>query len=107
MASAVELVLFLVVLGVHTLLAAVLTRYFRVTLKTTWGRAVYALFIVPVVLLVTTQLFTGLLNIGPQLGGPAVVLAVLIGLPMALGAAVDLLYVPQPEEYELPDTQEG
>lgn len=107
MATAIGLVLFVVVLGLHTLLAAVLTRYFRVTMNTTWGRAVYTAFFVPLVLFVSTLLFTGVLNIGPDLGGPRAVLGVVIGLPMALGVAVDMLYVPAPEEYDLPETREG
>jgi hypothetical protein len=29
----------------------------------------------------------------------------MIGLPLALGFTLDVLYVPPPEEYDLPDTQ--
>ena len=104
MIPVVDLAILAVVLSIHTLLAAVLTRYLRVRLNTTWGRAIYTALLVPVVLLGAT-LVTG--QVGPDLDSRAAVLAVLVGLPAALGAAVDLLYVPQPEEYELPDTQEG
>jgi len=105
MATAVDLLLLLVVLGVHTLVAAIATRYFRVRLRTTWGWVVYTLLLAPVLLTVGTLFFTGLLGIGPDLGSPAAVLATLVGLPMALGAAIDLLYVRPPEEVDLPDTQ--
>lgn len=104
MAGAVELVLFAGVLGVHTLVAAVMTRFFRVVLDTRLGSAVFTGFFVPVVLLFSTLFFTGILKIGPDLGGAYAALAVMIGAPLVLGVTVDLLYVPSPDEYELPDT---
>jgi heme/copper-type cytochrome/quinol oxidase subunit 1 len=99
----VELVLTGVVLGVHALVAAVMTRYFRIRLSTDWGAVVYTLLFVPVVLLVLTQVFTGVLGIGPNLGGAVTVLAVMVGLPLAVGVAVDVLYMRPPEEYDLPE----
>jgi small basic protein len=104
MATVVNLVLFGVVLAVHTLIAAVMVRFFRIRLKTRWGSAVYAVALIPVVLLATTLVFTGVLGIGVDLGSPVAVLGVMIGMPMTLGATIDLLYVPSPEEYELPET---
>lgn len=106
MAGVVELVLFAVVLGFHTLLAAVMTRYFRITLETTLGWVVYTLLVIPVVLVVTTLVFTGVLSIGPALGGVYVALGVTVGLPFVLGVTIDLLYVPPPEEYELPENRD-
>lgn len=106
MASALSLVLFVGVLGLHTAVAAVLTRYFRVVLHTTWGWVVYAAFFVPVVLTLSTLLFTGLLGIGPDLGDATTALAVTVGLPLAVGVTVDLLYVPAPEEVDLPEPGE-
>lgn len=105
MATVVELVLFGVVLAVHTLLAAVATRFFRLRMKTQWGWVIYTLLVTPVLLFVTTLLTTGALGIGPDLGGPGIAIAVMIGVPLALGFTIDLLYVPAPEEYDLPDTQ--
>ena len=35
----------------------------------------------------------------------ALVLAALVGLPMALGMTIELLYMTPPEEYELPQSQ--
>ncbi|WP_418281082.1 hypothetical protein [Halorubrum sp. DTA98] len=91
----------------HTLLAGVLTRFFRLRLSTTWGWVVYTAVLTPMVLLGSTLLFTGFLGVGSgvDLGSPTVVAAVLVFLPVALGAAIDYLYVPPPDEYELPDTQ--
>jgi hypothetical protein len=104
MATVVNLVLFGVVLAVHTLIAAVMVRFFRIRLKTRWGAAVYAAALIPVVLLATTLVFTGVFGIGVDLGSPAAVLGVMIGMPLTLGATIDVLYVPSPEEYELPET---
>jgi hypothetical protein len=100
-----SLVLTIVVLGVHALVAAVMTRFFRIQLSTNWGTVVYTLLFVPVVLFLLTQLFTGILGIGPNLGSPATVLAVMVGLPLAVGVTVDVLYMRPPEEYDLPEPQ--
>ena len=86
----------------HTLFAAVGTRFLRLRLKTQFGWVLYALTGIPVVLFVSTLVFTGLLGIGPNLGSPTVVFSVLIGLPLAIGLTLDLLYVAQPDEVDLP-----
>ena len=104
MASALSLVLFVALLGVHTLLAAVLTRYFRITLASTAGKAFFTVVAIPVVLLATTLVFTGVFGIGPELGSPALVFAVLVLGPQAIGVLVDYLYVPPPEAYDLPES---
>ncbi|MEF8820528.1 MAG: hypothetical protein V5A31_00745 [Haloferacaceae archaeon] len=101
----VELALTVVVLGVHALVAAVMTRFFRIRLSTDWGTVVYTAIFVPVVLFVLTQVFTGVLGIGPNLGDAATVLAVMVGLPLAVGVTVDVLYMRPPEEYDLPEPQ--
>jgi hypothetical protein len=98
----VELLLTGAVLAVHTLLAAVATRYLRIRLNTRWGRALYVALFVPL-LLVTSTLVLGQLPL-VSLGDPATTVAVMIGAPFALGATIDLLYVPAPEETDLPDT---
>lgn len=92
-----------VVLAVHALVAAVMTRYFRIRLSTDWGAVLYTLLFVPVVLVVLTQVFTGVLGIGPDLGSAVTVLAVMVGLPLAVGVTVDVLYVRPPGEYDLPE----
>lgn len=104
MASALSLALFVVLVGVHTLLAAVMTRFFRITLETTYGAAFFTAVAIPVVLVASTLVFTGVFGIGPQIGDPLLVLAVLVFAPQALGALIDVLYVPPPESYDLPDT---
>jgi hypothetical protein len=106
MVSVVGLVLFGAVLVVHTLLAAVLTRFFRLRLNTQWGYVVYSFALIPVALLVTTLIFFGVLPIGAGLNlGATALLGAAIALPLALGFTIDTLYIPAPEEYDLPDRQ--
>ncbi len=107
MATTLDFLLFGLVLVGQTLLAAVATRFFRLRMETRWGWVLYTLLITPVVLLATTLLASGFLNIGPDLGGRSVALAVMIGIPLALGFTIDVLYIPPPEEYELPETRDG
>jgi hypothetical protein len=104
MATVVNLVLFGAVLVAHTLIAAVATRFFRIRMETQWGSVLYALLFTPLLLFVTTLLFAGVLGIGVDLGSRPTVVGVMIGLPVALGFTVDVLYMPRPDEYELPDT---
>lgn len=105
MFSIIGLVLFGVVLVGHTIVAAVCTRFFRLRLDTEIGWVLYALLCIPVILFVSTLVVSGILGIGPDLGSPMVVFGVMIGLPLAVGITLDLLYVAQPDEVELPDTQ--
>ena len=104
MLSIIDAGLFFLVLAGHTLLAAVMTRFFRLRLDTQIGWVLYSLGSIPVALFVSTLVFTGVLNIGPDLGSPTVAGAILIGLPLAIGLTIDLLYVAQPDEVELPET---
>ena len=97
----------LALVAVHTLVAGVTTRFFRLRLSTSWGSVVYTIILTPMLLLLSTLFFTGVINVGAgvNLGSPTIVLGLLVALPVVLGAAIDYLYVPSPDEYELPDTQ--
>lgn len=108
MATVVDFALLGAVVGIHTLLAAVLTRFFRIRLETQWGSAIYALVLIPVVLVAGTLFFTGVLGIGGgiTLQSRVLILAALVGLPMVLGVTIDVLYVTPPDEYELPEPTE-
>lgn len=90
----------------HTLVAAVATRLLRVRLATRWGPVVLALAIIPVVLLASTLLVTGGLGVGPDLGSPGTAVFLLVAVPLGLGLAVDYLWMPAPEDVELPATPE-
>ena len=105
MVTVLNLALFAVVLAFHTVVAAVMTRFFRMRLNTEWGTMIYAVVLIPVALVVLTLVFTGVLGIGPDLGNGIVVLAVMVGVPAALGATIDVLYMEPPEQYDLPRTR--
>lgn len=93
-----------VVVAVHTVAAAVVTRLFRVRLETRWAPVVFTLVAVPILLFASTLVVSGVLGLGPDLGDPVTAVFVMIGAPLALGMAFDYLWMPAPDEVELPDT---
>lgn len=93
-----------VLVAVHTVIAAVLTRFFRVRLKTRWGAAIYTVLFVPFVLFVSTLLVSGVFNLGPDLGSPSAALFVMVGVPFALGVSIDYFWMPAPSDVELPES---
>ena len=103
----VEALLTAALVLVHTLIAGITTRYFRIRMHTRWGRVLYTLAVVPVVLVASTLVVSGGLGVGVDLGSPAAALAVLVFGPAVLGATVDVLYLPPPEAVELPDRSDG
>ena len=103
MVSALGAVLVLVIVAVQTVIAALLTRLFRVRLDTSWGAVAFAIAILPVVLTLTTLVLG---RIGPDLGSRGTVVFVTIGVPAALGFTIDHLWMPAPEAVELPATTE-
>lgn len=105
MATVIELVGLLVILGVNSAAAALLTRFFRVRLDTRWGSAVYSLTLVPVVLVVLTIVLGSVL--GPNLGSPAAVIGVTVLVPLAVGVSFDYFWMPAPEEVTLPEEYRG
>lgn len=89
------------VVVVHTLVAAVAVRFFRLRLSTRLGWVLYSLLAIPVVYVASALLFLGVLGIGRTLTvDRGTLLAVVWGLPLALGVSLDLFWVPQPEEIE-------
>lgn len=102
MVTVVEVLGLAVIVLVHTAVAALMTRFFRVRLDTRAGAAVYTGLLIPVVLLVLTLMFGGVLGLGPNLGNAGAVLAVTIILPLALGVAFDYFWMPAPDEVDLP-----
>ena len=103
MASVLALLGLVVLVAVQAGIAAVLTRVFRVRLATRWGAVVYTVLVTPVVLLATTLLLTGFLGLGPDLGDAATAVFVMIGIPLAIGVTVDYLWMPAPDDVDLPD----
>lgn len=103
MVSALAIAGLAVLVGVHTLAAAVLTRLLRVRLSTRLSAAVYTAFLVPLVLLLSTLVLTGLFGLGPDLGSPATALFLMIGVPFVLGITIDVVWMPDPDEVDLPE----
>jgi hypothetical protein len=101
MVSVLGVIFILVAVAVQTAIAALLTRLFRVRLDTSWGAVVFAIVILPVVLTLTTLLLG---RIGPNLGSRGTAVFVMIGVPAALGFTIDYVWMPAPEEVELPAT---
>jgi hypothetical protein len=106
MVSPVDLLGLALLVLVHTAVAALLTRFFRVRLVTRAGSAVYTLTAIPVVLLGLTLVFGGVLGLGPDLGSPGAVIALTVLLPMALGISFDYFWMPSPAEVDLPTARE-
>lgn len=86
------------IVGVHTVIASILVRFFRLRLDTRGGMVIFSLVLVPVVLAVSL-LFLGQL---PIFGGVdrQTVMLVTILMPLLLGFAIDLFWMPTPEEIE-------
>jgi hypothetical protein len=103
MVSPIGIGVVLVVVTVQTAIAALLTRLFRVRLTTRWGAVVFAVAIIPVVLTLTTLVLG---RVGPDLGSRGTVVFVMIGVPLALGLTIDYVWMPAPEEVDLPATTE-
>lgn len=94
----------LVIVFANSALTALMTRFFRVRLDTRWGSLLYAVVLCPLVMLVVVFVLSGVLQLGGDLGSPALVVFVTIMLPLAVGLTFDYLWMPAPEEVEIPDT---
>jgi len=92
-----------VILFVNSTVGAVLTRFFRVRLATSWGSLVYSTFVGSVVLVALTLVFGGVFGLGPDLGSPTAVLIGIVFLPLTLGVTFDYFWMPAPDEIELSD----
>lgn len=105
MVSALAVVGLVVIVVVNTLVAAVMTRLFRVRLETPWGAGVFVALFVPVALTFLT-IVLGSIG-GPALGSRGAVIGLFILLPLALGVTVDVFWMPAPDDVELPATTDG
>ncbi len=103
MVSVVGAVGIAVIVAVNATVAAVATRFFRLRLATRWGPVVYVALLVPPVLVATTLVLSGVLGLGGNLGDADTALLVAIVFPLGLGVAVDLFWMPPPDEVELPE----
>lgn len=107
MVGVVDVIGLLLILFVNSALAALVTRFFRVRLHTQWGSALYVLLIIPVLLLVVTLVLSGVFGLGPNLGSPGAVVGLTIVVPLSLGVTFDYVWMPAPDDVEVPDTRDS
>lgn len=103
MVSASTVLGMLLIIVVHTAIAAVMARFFRLRLATRLGAAIYTVLLIPVVFVVTTLILSGVLGFGGagfRDTGTALILAWV--LPFTLGYSIHLFWMPPIEEVELP-----
>ena len=103
MVSALGLLGLAVIVVLHTAIAAVGTRLLRVRLESQWGPVVYAVVLLPVVLVFSTIVLSGVFGLGSNLGDPWTVFFVVVAMPLVLGVTIDYVWMPAPDEVELPD----
>jgi hypothetical protein len=101
--AAVELA---VILVAHTAISALMTRFFRVRLTTRWGGFLYSVLLIPVVVVLSTLLLSGILPLGPNLGSAGAVVGLVIVLPTAAGITFDYFWMPAPDDVDLPEQWE-
>jgi hypothetical protein len=89
----------LAIVAVNTAIAAVLTRFFRLQLATRWGSALYALVVIPIVHILVLLLASGVLGLGATMGR-ATAIVVTVVVPLGLGGAIDVFWMPPPEAVE-------
>lgn len=98
----------LALVGLHTVVAAVALRFFRLRLATRWAPVVYTVLAVPLVYVATTLVAFGVLGPGggPRLGRETLLVFAWV-LPLALGVSLDVFWLPPVEEVDLPRQRDG
>ena len=103
MVSVLGIVGLLVIVLLNSAMTALMTRFFRVRLKTRWGSLLYALLLCPVAMFVVLLVLSGPLPFGDGLSlGPGPTLFLTIAVPLAVGMTFDYVWMPAPDEVELP-----
>jgi len=103
MVTAVEALELVFILFVHSAVAALMTRFFRVRLSTRWGGFLYAAILCPLALVLSTLVLSGILALGPNLGSAGIVVMLVILLPAITGITFDYFWMPAPDEVDLPE----
>lgn len=98
MVSASTVLGFGVIVVIHTVIAAVATRFFRLRLATRWGSTLYTVVFVPIIYFVTTLLLSGFIGFGGSgITDTGMALIIAWVLPFCLGYSIDLFWMPPPE----------
>jgi hypothetical protein len=101
MLSVVGIAGLLVIVLVNSAVTALMTRFFRVRLNTRWGGLVYSILLCPLALLLVGVLLS--VPIGPFVTlGQLSFLVLVVVLPLALGMTFDYVWMPSPEDVDLP-----
>ncbi|MFW6448229.1 MAG: hypothetical protein ACOC0X_01675 [Halobacteriota archaeon] len=87
-------------LAVNAVLAGIATRFARLWAVSRVETAAAILVVVPLVLVVSTMLLSGVLGLGVNVRDPTLAWLVAIAFPAALGVTIDYLWVASPEEVE-------
>lgn len=82
---------------VNAALAAICVRLLRVRLSTRLGVTVFVAVLVPIPLTLVVLVGSGLLGLGVDLGSRQMAVWTTILLPLGLGAAYDVFWMPPPE----------
>ena len=102
MVSVVGLVGLLVIVLVNTAVTALMTRFFRVRLNTRWGGLLYSVLLCPFAMFVLFMFF-GVLGLGGGLNlSNGVAMTVTIAIPLVIGMTFDYVWMPDPDDVELP-----
>jgi len=102
MVSVVGLIGLLVIVLVNSAVTALMTRFFRVRLKTRWGGLLYSILLCPFAMFFLFMVFS-VIGLGGSLtlsNGVAITLTIVV--PLALGMTFDYIWMPSPDEVDLP-----
>lgn len=103
MVNVVGLAGLLVIVLINSAVTALMTRFFRVRLNTRWGGALYSLLLCPLATAILAVVLSVPVGAFITLGrGSFLFLAVLV--PLAVGMTFDYVWMPAPEEVEVPAT---
>lgn len=87
---------------VHSLVATVLSRFFRLRLRTRFGAVLFTVLFVPIVLLLSLTVLSGVLGLGGDgFDDRNLVLTLTILLPFLLGYSIDRFWLPNPADVSL------
>ncbi|WP_135304265.1 hypothetical protein [Haloarcula amylovorans] len=102
MVSVVGLVGLLVIVLVNSAVTALMTRFFRVRMNTRWGGLLYSILLCPVAMFVLFMVLATLGFGGDLTLGPGFVVFLTIVVPLAIGMTFDYIWMPAPDDVELP-----
>lgn len=96
MATTLGLLELVVLLALQTSIAALAVRFVRVRFDSRVATVVFVLLLVPIALTLSTFLFSGIVGLGTDLGSRRTAVYLVIAVPLALGLAIDYLWMPAP-----------